>query len=126
MKYSLKKLDGRFSHHKRFQYYVGFGESMYDGLGPENYNQGLKWCMETYGWSAEIRESEDIRKWYHHSVPFIRHNSALTVQSVSTKNLPNCYNSFWSWSNSMSRLRIYLASDKELAFFQLNFPVDQK
>jgi hypothetical protein len=35
-------------------------------------------------------------------------------------------NPHWSWSNSYQDLRIYVATEKELTFFQLAHPIDQK
>jgi len=125
MKYSVQKLDGRFSHANRFQYFVGFSNSMHVNQGPESYNQALKWFTDTYGWSAEVHESQNIYQWYTQSVPFIKIHSAVRQPHISEQ-LPQCYNTYWSWSNHMSTLRIYVATDKELAFFQLNFPFAQK
>ena len=122
MRYTVHTLDGRFRYNRWFQYYVGFSNNMGFSLGPEHYNHALKWCMDTYGWSAEVREYEGIYQWYHQSVPFIR-GKGVVKQPPET--IPDCCNPHWSWSNGISNLRIYLASDAELAFFQLRFPTAQ-
>jgi hypothetical protein len=119
MRYSVHTLDGRFRYQRWFQYYIGFSDSMGISLGPEHYNQCLQWFMHTYGWSAEVREYEEIYNWYYQSVPFI---SARGITKLSPPGLPECCNPHWSWSNGISKLRIYVASESELAFFQLKFP----
>jgi hypothetical protein len=42
------------------------------------------------------------------------------------KTLPDVCNTHWSWTNGYNDLRIYVASDKELTFFQLAHPQDNK
>lgn len=120
MKYQIHQLDGRHSYRELFQYYLRFSGSMNQNHGPLQFNQAMAWCIQTYGWSAEIREYNKISRWcvtgnMIRQQPF----SARLAQGILTE-LPMCCNPKWSWSNRMGDdLRIYLASDAELGFFQL-------
>ena len=58
MEYKVKKLDGRYSHRKYFKYCVEFDKSQW---GPLKFHNALKWMMETYGYTAEIREWQHIK-----------------------------------------------------------------
>jgi hypothetical protein len=69
--------------------------------------------METYGWSAEIRQYDDMRAW------ITTNNRVLKGQAAEIP--PEC-NPYWSWTNGYDDLRIYVASDRELNFFQLRWP----
>lgn len=90
--------------------------------GPECFTRAQCWFFQTYGWSAEIRQWSDIQRWYNKSVPLMAAKGGWVRPSVE---LPKECNLLWSWSNAYDGLRIYVASPKELAFFQLAFPVDQ-
>lgn len=123
MKYTVQKLDGRFSYSRHFKYYIGFSHRMSNGLGPLMFTQAHKWMIDTHEWSAEIRQWDEIHQWYNKSVPL------MAVHGVwvrpTTKNLPPECNPLWSWTNGTDDLRIYLKGDEELMFFQLAHPVDQ-
>lgn len=125
MKYLVHPLDGRHSYRDWFQYYVGFSAVMGQGHGPMVFNDALRWCTDTYGWSAEIRQYVKIMQWTHS--PW--HHSASKSIRLASQMLPerstHC-NPNWSWSNAYADLRIYFASSAELAFFQLAHPVDRK
>jgi hypothetical protein len=121
MKYTIQKLDGRFSYNQEFKYYVGFSNRMSNNLGPQQFTQAQKWFVDTYGWSAEIRHWNDIRNWYVISVPIMATKGSRIYPT--NDNVPIECNPHWSWSNSYEDLRIYIASDKELAFFQLVNPM---
>jgi hypothetical protein len=124
MKYSLQKLDGRHSYHRFFQYYIGFSNSMSNNKGPECFSCAQRWFFQTYGWSAEIRQWNDIHRWYNKSVPFMT-GRPIAWATPTPDNLPDECNPSWSWTNAYNNLRIYVATPRELAFFQLAFPVDQ-
>ena len=123
MKYTVTRLDGRFSYREWFEYYIGFTSAMTSQQGPVHYNDTLKWLFETYGWSAEIRQYGRIMQWT--SNVYI---NTLLNQRQATHNLiersEHC-NPHWSWTNHHPDLRIYLATDKELQFFQLRWPCEQ-
>ena len=122
MHYTIQKLDGRFSYRHLFQYYVGFPGSMSNRAGPLHFNDALKWFINTYGWSAEIRQYDKIEKWVANSQLMSRQPSAFGLALGILTERPDHCNPHWSWTNGYEDLRIYVASDKELAFFQLANP----
>lgn len=74
------------------------------------FNQAIQWMIKTWGWSAEVRQ------WYE-----IKHYTDMSSFAAKSKQVyPLECNSYWTWSNGFDDLRIYLQSDKELAFFQLS------
>ena len=94
--------------------------------GPLHFTQVQKWCFQTWDWSAEVRQWNDIYRYHTNRVPMMRVAGGFVRQVP--KNLPEECNSYWSWSNGFTgagELRIYLKSEAELAFLQLAFPVDQ-
>lgn len=122
MRYKVHRLDKRFSYCDHFQFYIGFTGKMINQLGPLDFNHALKWFYETYGWSAEIRQWGDMLR--HVDVNHLIHRQ-ISKKNSSKSPLPEACNSHWSWTNGYDDLRIYVASDKELAFFRLAHPVDQ-
>ena len=117
MKYTIQKLDGRYRYRNWFEYYIGFSARMSNSSGPQSFNQALKFLVEAYGWSAEVRQYEEIYQWNQLKLPM------MAVKGGWGRPLPdklpdNC-NPHWSWTNGYDDLRIYLATDKELAYFQL-------
>ena len=127
MKYSITKLDGRFSFNRNFDYFVSFSPDMNQSQGPLQFNRALQWMTQTWGWSAEVHQLIRIRNHINRSNLVLRTagpgSSALA--SVDCEYPPEC-NPHWSWSNRFEDLRIYLASSKELVMFQLAHTVDQK
>ena len=123
MKYKIHRLDKRFSYCDHFQYYIGFTGKMRNEQGPFFFNQAQEWFTGTYGWSAEIRQWGDM-------LEFVSTNQLLNRRGFPTPNSvinhrPDACNPHWSWTNGYDDLRIYVATDKELAFFRLAHPVDQ-
>lgn len=124
MKYLVVKLDGRYSYRKWFEYYIGFTNHMANRQGPLHYNDAMNWFFETYGWSAEIRQYEKILQWTSSNFLNTLLNQKPQATGVLLERSQHC-NPHWSWTNNYQDLRIYVASEKELAFFQLAHPVDQ-
>jgi len=124
MKYTVQKMDGRFSYRKWFDYCIGFTNIMSDRQGPLYFNQALKWFTNSYGWSAEIRQYANMKQW----TDIHRHLQKLPIgtQKLDIVEYSDICNSKWSWTNGSSDLRIYVATDAELSFFCLAHPVDQK
>jgi hypothetical protein len=129
MKYTIQRLDKRYSHADLFQYYIGFSARQINDRGPECFNEVLQWFTRTYGWSAEIKQYTDIKRY---GTAF--NNVAHAMQRKfnghplgfrKPQSIPSCCNELWSWSNLYDDLRVYVATDRELTFFQLAFPVDQ-
>lgn len=122
MKYTVQKLDGRFSYNRYFKYYIGFSHRMSNGQGPLSFTRAQKWFVDTHGWSAEIRQWSEILSWYSKAIPMMAVRGGW--MRPNTEELPPECNLNWSWTNGMDDLRIYIAGDKELAFFQLAHPIE--
>ena len=58
MQYTVKKLDGRYAHKQYFEYCADFGRQQF---GPINFHTTMAWMIETYGYSAEVRDFMWIR-----------------------------------------------------------------
>ena len=129
MKYTIQRLDKRYSHADIFQYYIKFSARQTIDRGPECFNEALQWFTRTYGWSAEIKQYVDIKRYstafnnvtHHMQRKFGNHPLGVPNQHP----IPDCCNELWSWSNLYDDLRVYVATDRELTFFQLTFPIDQ-
>ena len=122
MKYEIAKLDGRFTYRDLFEYYIKFSNSMTRGHGPLHFNSVLEWFRDTYGWSAEIRQYNNMMSWTTASRNVM--NQFPKATGILSE-LPDCCNSHWSWTNGYDDLRIYVASDRELNFFQLRWHCEQ-
>jgi hypothetical protein len=126
MKYTIQRLDGRHTHKNLFQYYIGFSTRMSNEQGPLNFTLAQKWFTETYGWSAEIRQYADIIEWYNitnsiHGIVRRKFSGHPLFKNLgSTSDIPEVCNPKWSWTNGYNDLRIYVATDKELSWFQLS------
>ena len=122
MKYEIAKLDGRFTYRDLFEYYIKFSNSMTRGHGPLHFNSVLEWFRDTYGWSAEIRQYNNMMAWTTASRNVM--NQFPKATGILSE-LPDCCNSHWSWTNGYDDLRIYVASDRELNFFQLRWGINE-
>ena len=129
MKYTIQRLDGRFTYRDWFQYYIGFSHQMSNDQGPLNFDHCLQWFIQTYGWAAEIRQYADIHRWINmnqhmtqHMIRKFGNNHPLKIPAAL--DLPTSCNPYWSWTNGYSDLRIYVRSDQELSFFHLANPME--
>ena len=130
MKYTIQRLDKRYSHAELFQYYIGFRPRMGSDRGPECFNETLQWFIKTYGWSAEIKQYADIKSFgtSFNSVARAmqrKFNGHPLLGVQNPQPIPSFCNELWSWSNNYDDLRVYVATDRELTFFQLAYPIDQ-
>jgi len=127
MKYSVQRLDGRFSYNDQFDYYVSFKSHMNDNQGPLKFERALQWMIRTWGWSAEVRQHRHIRLHIERNASVVR-NMPLMVAGLAPLDteLPAECNLHWSWSNQYQDLRIYMKGGEELSLFLLAHPVDQK
>ena len=126
MKYRIVKLDGRFTYRKWFEYYIGFSNNMNMDQGPLQFNNAVKWFIDTYGWSAEIRQYDRMMRWIDAGRAIVGQGWANRLAPGILTEPPDHCNPHWSWTNGYDDLRIYVKSSAETAFFQLKFPVDQK
>jgi hypothetical protein len=125
MKYEIAKLDGRFTYRDLFGYCIKFSNSMTRGHGPLHFNLVLEWFRDTYGWSAEIRQYSNMMNWTTASRNVMSQLIKVGPAAGILSELPDCCNQYWSWTNGYDDLRIYVATDKELNFFQLRWPCEQ-
>jgi hypothetical protein len=128
MKYSITKLDGRFSFSREFSFFASFHPDMSQWQGPLHFNRTLQWMIQTWGWSAEVHQWVRIRNHISRSNLVLRTASGVgpsAVAKVDCEYPPEC-NPHWSWSNRFGDLRIYLKGGEELSLFLLAHPVDQK
>jgi hypothetical protein len=123
MKYEIAKLDGRFTYRDLFEYYIKFSNRMAVDHGPLKFNDAMRWFTDTYGWSAEIRDYNKMHKWTQQTTQWM--GSRFQASQGVLEQLPDHCNSHWSWTNGYDDLRIYVATDKELNFFQLRWPCEQ-
>ena len=114
MKYRVQPLDRRFSYNDRFEILISFTVNSQDSVILD-FNQALQWMIQTWGWSAEVRQYYELVK-----------RQTLWGLLGQNNQLPEICNANWTWSNGFDDLRIYLKTQQELAFFQLAHPVDQK
>lgn len=125
MKYDIVKLDGRFTYRDLFGYCIKFSNRMAVNQGPLQFNQVLEWFQQTYGWSAEIRQYDNMIKWIGNSQLIMTQFRSGGLAKGILSERPDCCNPHWSWTNGYEDLRIYLATDKELGFFRLRWPCEQ-
>jgi hypothetical protein len=103
---------------------------MSNNQGPLNFDRCLQWFVQTYGWSAEIRQYSEISRWVSINQTMNRqmirkfgNNHPIGIPPAP--DLPDSCNPYWSWTNGYNDLCIYIKSDSELVFFQLANPIDQ-
>ena len=125
MKYEIIKLDGRYTYRDLFEYCIKFSNRMAVDHGPVKFNDALKWFLETYGWSAEIRDYSKMQKWTVQTTQWMGSSRFQAAQGVLNETPEHC-NPHWSWTNGYDDLRIYVKSSQELTLFTLKYPVDQK
>ena len=126
MKYNVKKLDARYSYNNLFDYCIEFYPTMSAWRGPEAFTQAQQWFVDTYGWSADVRlwaellGPKSIRLWAELN-KWRGWGGKITTQL----DLSEYCNPLWSYSIENANLRIYVASEKELMFFQLAHPCNK-
>lgn len=118
MRYTVAKLDRRWSYRQYFEHAVIFSNRMTNWRGPLHFDIVQQYFVGTYGWSAEIRQWVDIRRYIA--------NPYMYTGPGAPPKMPACVNPYWSWTNGHEDLRIYVKSSQELTLFTLKYPVDQK
>ena len=121
MKYDIMKLDGRYTYRDWFAYCIKFSNRMAVDQGPLKFNNAVRWFFETYGWSAEIRAYSKMQKWTQQATAWLGSRQLQRASGI-LEDLPAHCNPYWSWTNGYDDLRIYVVTEKELAFFQLAHP----
>ena len=103
MNYEIVKLDGRHSWHKIYRYSIEFPKGAFSS-GVLEFDRARRWFNRTYGWSQDVRTQNEIAG---------RINMRMPESQQEDLNL------LWAYSTEYRNYRIYVASDKELMFFEL-------
>jgi hypothetical protein len=101
MRYEITKLDHRHNHRRRYQYMIRFSTSPAGGTGALDFDRARRWFNQTYGWAQEAEIQIVIN------------------QQCKILNDPPEANPHWAYQTEYRDYRIYVASDKEVAWFQL-------
>jgi len=104
MMYNIVQLDGRHSWHKIYRYTIEFPKGTYSS-GVLEFDRARRWFNSTYGWSTDVRTQNEIAGQLNDTVPSSHQPDDLNLQ--------------WADSTEYRNYRIYVASDKELMFFEL-------
>ena len=104
MMYNIVKLDGRHSWHKIYRYSIEFPKGTYSS-GVLEFDRARRWFNRTYGWSTDVKTQDEIAGQLNDRAPESHQADDLNLQ--------------WAYSTEYRNYRIYVASDKELMFFEL-------
>jgi hypothetical protein len=104
MKYEIVKLNGRNSWSKIYRYTIEFPKGDYSS-GVLEFDRARRWFNRTYGWSTDVKTQNEIAEQLNDMVPSSHQQEDLNLQ--------------WAYSTEYRNYRIYVASDKELMFFEL-------
>jgi hypothetical protein len=80
-----------------------FSKSHWHGTGVLDFDQARRWFATNWGWSQDTVTQQ-------------------TISQFEVRNQGDALNLLWSYSVAYKDYRIYVATDKELAFFQLVHP----
>ena len=105
MHYEVTKLDKRHSWHAQFEYMLEFSKSTWKGTGVLDFDRARRWMNKTWGWSQDVETR----------LALLNRKRELRNTVVKDEDI----NLHWSYSVQYNDYRIYLFSEKELAFFQL-------
>ena len=105
MKYDIVKLNGRSDNwSKIYRYTIEFPKGDYSS-GVLEFDRARRWFNSTYGWSTDVETQNEIAEQLNDQVPSSHQSDDLNLQ--------------WAYSTEYRNYRIYVASDKELMFFEL-------
>jgi hypothetical protein len=104
MNYEIVKLNGRNSWSKIYRYTIEFPKGTYSS-GVLEFDRARRWFNRTYGYSTDVKTQNEIAEQLNDRVPESHQPDDLNLQ--------------WAYSTEYRNYRIYVASDKELMFFEL-------
>ena len=104
MNYEIVKLNGRNSWSKIYRYTIEFPKGDYSS-GVLEFERARRWFNRTYGWSTDVKTQDEIACQLNDRIP--------------ESQRPDDLNLLWAYSTEYRNYRIYVASDKELMFFEL-------
>jgi hypothetical protein len=105
MQYEVVKLDKRHSWHAQFNYMLEFSKSTWKGTGVLDFDRSRRWMNQTWGWTQDVETR----------LALLNRKRELRNTAVQDEDI----NLHWSYSVQYNDYRIYLFSEKELAWFQL-------
>ncbi len=105
MNYQIVKLDGRHAWSKIYRYTIEFPKGTYSS-GVLEFDRARRWFNSTYGWSTDVKTQNEIA-------------GHLNATRVPATQVPEDLNMAWAYCTEYRNYRIYVASDKELMFFEL-------
>jgi hypothetical protein len=108
MKYEIIKLDRRHSYHKIYKYSIEFSKASWVGTGALDFDRARRWFNTNFGWTQEV----DVQQ-----------KMAANAQHADQANDINFH---WAFTTQYNNYRIYVSSDKELAWFQLSHIQDAR
>jgi len=109
MRYEVVKLDRRHSWCAQFAYMLEFSKSTWQGTGVLDFDRSRRWMTTSWGWSQDVETRSTLLK--------------RRMDPINTVVQDEDINQHWAYSVQYNDYRIYLASDKELGWFQLSHPV---
>jgi len=109
MRYEVIKLDKRHSWCAQFAYMLEFSKSTWKGTGVLDFDRARRWMNSTWGWSQDVETRSNLLQRRMDPA-----NTAVQDEDI---------NRHWAYSVQYNDYRIYLTSEKELSWFQLNHPV---
>ena len=98
-------MDRRFSHSASFNYMLRFSKAAWPGTGVLDFDRARRWMNRTWGWGQDVETRTAIKR-----CKMLNPDVAVQDEDI---------NQHWAYSAVYNDYRIYLASEKELAFFQL-------
>jgi hypothetical protein len=106
MKYQVTDMDRRFSHSASFNYMLEFSKNTWGhSTGVLDFDRARRWMNRTWGWGQDVETRTAIKR-----CKMLNPDVAIQDEDI---------NQHWAYSVAYKDYRIYLASEKELAFFQL-------
>ena len=104
MNYKIVQLDKRHNWRKIYRYSIEFPKGVFSS-GVLDFDRARRWFNRTYGWSQDVRTQNEIAGQLNDRVP--------------ESHEPDDINLLWAYCTEYRNYRIYVASDKELMFFEL-------
>ena len=105
MNYEIVRLDGRHNWHKIYKYSIEFPKGAFSS-GVLEFDRARRWFNRTYGWSQDVKTQNDIA-------------GQINMRRPDYQAQQEDLNLLWAYSTEYRNYRIYVASDKELMFFEL-------
>ena len=93
---------------------------MGNDCGPLSFSEAKEWFTQKFGQSCEVREWHEMKQWEDRYSQVVTASNPHGTIPKNLENIKKFVNPHWSWSNGTNDLRVYIAGEKELAFFYLS------